>query len=231
MEQYVQSSRLNEGYKNSAGRDQRGAHLHRLQRPGGDGALQRKGGGAFFPAAAPCIVTRRKGIHLWLAPPAGQLLPGKALRRTAEYLAGHSESLTASIDGCGTGCDSVALAEYALETGDFDSVELYAYKAMYKAKAAGRPALRSAQSLRWPAWRSCARAGERSPQLMEPLRQEVLRENNPVLEHDLCAVRRLPERLPGAGAEIRNGCAAARRARRAFCARASPFTTRCTRRR
>jgi LuxR family maltose regulon positive regulatory protein len=37
-------------------------------------------------------------------------------------------------DGCGTGCDYVALAEYALETGDWQAAELGAFKAIYKAQ-------------------------------------------------------------------------------------------------
>lgn len=37
-------------------------------------------------------------------------------------------------DGSGIGCDLTALAEYALETGDFDQVELLADKAKYKAE-------------------------------------------------------------------------------------------------
>jgi len=39
-------------------------------------------------------------------------------------------------DGCGTGCELVALAEYALETGDFSHVELLVDKAVYKAETA-----------------------------------------------------------------------------------------------
>jgi LuxR family maltose regulon positive regulatory protein len=37
-------------------------------------------------------------------------------------------------DGCGTGCDYAALAEYALETGDWQAAELNAFKAIYKAQ-------------------------------------------------------------------------------------------------
>lgn len=37
-------------------------------------------------------------------------------------------------DGCGTGCAELARAEYALETGDAESAELYARKALYKGK-------------------------------------------------------------------------------------------------
>ena len=37
-------------------------------------------------------------------------------------------------DGCGTGCDYVVRAEYALETGDWQATELNAFKAIYKAQ-------------------------------------------------------------------------------------------------
>lgn len=37
-------------------------------------------------------------------------------------------------DGCGTGCDSLAFAEYALETGDLGSAALESQKAIYKAE-------------------------------------------------------------------------------------------------
>jgi len=36
-------------------------------------------------------------------------------------------------DGCGIGCGDAALAEYALETGDMQNVELYAQRSIYKA--------------------------------------------------------------------------------------------------
>jgi LuxR family maltose regulon positive regulatory protein len=36
-------------------------------------------------------------------------------------------------NGCGTGCDSLSLAEYALETGDFEQVELHCEQARVKA--------------------------------------------------------------------------------------------------
>lgn len=37
-------------------------------------------------------------------------------------------------DGCGTGCEYVAFAEYYLETGDIQNAEFFAKKAIYKAK-------------------------------------------------------------------------------------------------
>ncbi|NCC45245.1 MAG: hypothetical protein EOM18_17050, partial [Clostridia bacterium] len=38
-------------------------------------------------------------------------------------------------DGCGTGCEYLARAEYALETGDKEKAELFARKAIFKGKA------------------------------------------------------------------------------------------------
>ncbi|MDD3705473.1 MAG: LuxR C-terminal-related transcriptional regulator [Clostridiaceae bacterium] len=38
------------------------------------------------------------------------------------------------LNGCGTGCDSLALAEYALETGDFENVERNCLQAIAKAE-------------------------------------------------------------------------------------------------
>ena len=69
----------------------------------------------YFSGGCSCIVTRRKEFtfgspHLLY----GYYKEKGRLPHTAEYLAQHSESLTAPIDGCGMGCDSVALAEYTL---------------------------------------------------------------------------------------------------------------------
>ncbi len=41
-------------------------------------------------------------------------------------------------DGCGTGCELVAVAEYGLETGDYNNCRLFADKAIYKAKTMGQ---------------------------------------------------------------------------------------------
>lgn len=63
--------------------------------------------------------------------------PGK-LKETADYMAREFPSFPALASGCGAGCDSVTLAEYALETGDWQAAELNAFRAMYKAKAKGQ---------------------------------------------------------------------------------------------
>ncbi|WHH60958.1 LuxR C-terminal-related transcriptional regulator [Petroclostridium sp. X23] len=47
----------------------------------------------------------------------------------AEYV-----GFTEFSNGCGTGCDSLSLAEYALETGDFDTVETNSLLAIQKAE-------------------------------------------------------------------------------------------------
>ncbi|MEA4970653.1 MAG: LuxR C-terminal-related transcriptional regulator [Candidatus Pelethousia sp.] len=60
--------------------------------------------------------------------------PGK-LKETADYMASEFPAFPTLASGCGAGCDMVTLAEYALETGDWQAAELHAFKAMYKAKA------------------------------------------------------------------------------------------------
>lgn len=182
MEQYVQGSKLNEGYKNFLLGEIQVVRTFTVYNDLEEMVRCNEKAAAYFSGGCSCIVTRRKEFtfgspHLLY----GYYREKGALRRTAEYLAQHSECLTAPIDGCGTGCDSVALAEYALETGDFDNVELHAYKAMYKAKAAKQTCLMICAKFvlaRLEILRGCS---ERGPQLMESLREEVLRENNPVL--------------------------------------------------
>ena len=56
------------------------------------------------------------------------------LREQADFIASEFPAFARLSNGCGTGCDYVARAEYALETGDWQSVEINAFKAFYKAK-------------------------------------------------------------------------------------------------
>ncbi|MDR2752546.1 MAG: LuxR C-terminal-related transcriptional regulator [Clostridiales bacterium] len=63
--------------------------------------------------------------------------PG-SLRLTKDLFVQNSHVLASAASGYGIGCDSVAEAEYCLETGDWDNVELHAYKAMHKARYAGQ---------------------------------------------------------------------------------------------
>jgi len=59
--------------------------------------------------------------------------PG-GLKEVTELIASDFPIFAELADGCGTGCDYVALAEYALETGDRQAAELNAFKAIYKAQ-------------------------------------------------------------------------------------------------
>ena len=59
--------------------------------------------------------------------------PGR-LEETADVMVSGFPSFSKLASGCGTGCEYVTLAEYALETGDWQAAELNAYKAIYKAK-------------------------------------------------------------------------------------------------
>lgn len=59
--------------------------------------------------------------------------PGK-LKETADFMAAEMPAFAQVANGCGTGCEFLTLAEYALETGDWQTAELNAFKAIYKAK-------------------------------------------------------------------------------------------------
>ena len=56
------------------------------------------------------------------------------LKETADFMAERFPSVGLLTNGLGTGCEYLALAEYALETGDETAAELNAFRAVYKAK-------------------------------------------------------------------------------------------------
>lgn len=57
-----------------------------------------------------------------------------SLKETVDLMATEFPVFSKISSGCGTGCDYVTLAEYALETGDWPAAELNAFKAIYKAQ-------------------------------------------------------------------------------------------------
>ena len=59
--------------------------------------------------------------------------PGN-LKEMVELMAAEFPAFSKISSGCGTGCDYVTLAEYSLETGDWEAAELNAFKAIYKAQ-------------------------------------------------------------------------------------------------
>ena len=136
-----------------------------------------------------CIVTRKKEVtfgspHFLYIYYREQ---GK-LKETTDLIVNNFFRFALVADGCGTGCDSLAQAEYNLETGDFDNVELYAYKAMFKAKAAdqlGTVVCAGFAMLRYTIYK--ANFSE-SKKIFDSLRHAFESENNPVLltAFDMC---------------------------------------------
>ncbi len=143
----------------------------------------------YFSGGCSCIVTRNKEftygsphlLYCYYREQGGMLA---AMRSLVE----NSETLSAPINGCGSGCDAVAQAEYLLETGDFEHMEQYAYKAIYKARAARQTSLTLCARFAL-ARLEILRGSNRGPQGMESVREEVLREKNQVLDTtlDLCS--------------------------------------------
>ncbi len=110
------------------------------------------------------------------------------LSHTIETLKRQSHVITAVINDCGVGSDSVASAEYALETGDWDKVELNAYKAIYKASTAGQIFLILCANFALARLALLRGKTAECNSLMDSLKDDVLRENSPVLNtaYDLC---------------------------------------------
>lgn len=110
------------------------------------------------------------------------------LRNTRDIFVDNRSILASSVSGYGIGCDSVAEAEYALETGAWDQVEEHAYKAIYKARDAGQTNLLVCANFTLA--RLALLRGNRDEclALMEALRKTLLNKNSPVLNttFDLC---------------------------------------------
>lgn len=203
MERYIRGSSLNDGYKRFLLGEVNVVRTFVVYNDLEAMVRCNEKAMEYFSGGCSCIVTRRKEFtfgspHLLY----GYYKEKGRLQHTAEYLAQHSESLTAPIDGCGMGCDSVALAEYTLETGDFDHVELHAYKAMYKAKAAKQTCLMICAKFALARLEILCSTSERDPQMMESLREEVLKENNPVLNSTFALCDGYLNACLGRGGEI-----------------------------
>lgn len=136
-----------------------------------------------------CIVTRKKEVTFG-SPHFLYIYyreVGK-LKETMELIVDNFFRFALVADGCGLGCDSLAQAEYSLETGDFNNVELYAYKAIYKAKSAeqmGTVICAVFAILRYTIYKA---SFAESKTLFDSLRHDVECESNPVLHtaFDMC---------------------------------------------
>ncbi|AGY74623.1 LuxR C-terminal-related transcriptional regulator [Clostridium autoethanogenum] len=98
-------------------------------------------------------------------------------------------SLHAKIaNGCGTGCEYVGLAEYALETGDFKSVELNSFKAIYKAKTKEQTSLIICANFNLMRLYAFQGKIDESIRILNNLEEEVNELNNPIYNTtmDLC---------------------------------------------
>lgn len=136
-----------------------------------------------------CIVTRNK--EATFGSPHFLYLynrePGK-LRKTTDLIIDNYFRFALVSNGCGSGCDSLAAAEYNLETGNLDNVEMFAYKAIYKAKADEQ--LSVVICAVFTLLRYAIYAGRliEYKKMFDGLRQEVECENDPVLNtaFDMC---------------------------------------------
>lgn len=91
--------------------------------------------------------------------------------------------------GCGVGFEYQIRAEYYLETGDFEKAELYAYKAIYKARTAEQMSVIICSSLTLMRIFACKGNFEETLETLDSLYAEVEMLNSPILSSaaDLCA--------------------------------------------
>ncbi len=105
--------------------------------------------------------------------------PGR-LRETADFVASEFPAFSRLSNGCGTGCDYVTLAEYALETGDWQTAELNAFKAIYKAKTMGQTGIALCAGLTLMRLYICQGKIDEALEHLRQLRADVTRENSAV---------------------------------------------------
>lgn len=103
--------------------------------------------------------------------------PGR-LQSMVTQIAANFPGYTITTSGSGAGCEYVALAEYALETGDFQNAEINAFKGFYKAKLAEQAGLVICANLvliRLYLWKG---KSEESFALLQQLRSYVTEKNS-----------------------------------------------------
>ena len=110
------------------------------------------------------------------------------LKETTDLILKDFYLFAANTGGCGLGCDSLARAEYALETGRFEEVEKHAYRAMYKARAGEQTGTVICAMFVLLRLMNYEARFEEELKLMDEVRSEIERENNPVFlsAFDMC---------------------------------------------
>lgn len=104
--------------------------------------------------------------------------PG-SLKELTELIKTEFPIFTTLADGCGTGCDFVALAEYALETGDWQAAELNALKAIYKAQTKAQISILICAYFTLIRLYQYQGKSNEALGLLHQLRQDVMRANDP----------------------------------------------------
>ena len=148
-----------------------------------------KDSAAFLDGGCSSIITRKTeftyGLPSLLM---GYVKEAGELKKTAEELACFGKCLSRVTDGFGSGCDSLAAAEAALEMGQMEQAELHAYKAYYKAKSSDQLSIMICAKLVLD--RLSILQGNESEQILsnDTLREEVIAADNKILNttYDLC---------------------------------------------
>ncbi|MGI5892660.1 MAG: LuxR C-terminal-related transcriptional regulator, partial [Bacillota bacterium] len=143
----------------------------------------------YFSGGCSCIVTRNKEMSFG----SPHLLytyykeKGK-FKETAQFIADNFYKLALVSDGCGTGSDSLALAEYALETGDFDNVELNAYKSIYKAQTHDQLSIEICANFALQRLTIIQGKFDEGLEMATSMKKQIEKQNNPVLNttFELC---------------------------------------------
>jgi len=124
------------------------------------------------------------------------------LRKLSDMLAEYNEYIKYS-NGCGKGGDSLALAEYALETGDFENVEQNSLQAIAKAETMSQDSIIICARFCMIRLRFIQGRPAEALEMLEQLRQDTERINRPIYNTaaDLCtghiyASICQPERIP-----------------------------------
>lgn len=105
--------------------------------------------------------------------------PGR-LKETVDFMVSEFPAFPTLADGCGTGCDYVTLAEYALETGDWHAAELNAFKAIYKASTMEQTGIAICAGLTLTRLYICQGKIDEALEHLRQLRADVTKANNAV---------------------------------------------------
>jgi LuxR family maltose regulon positive regulatory protein len=99
-------------------------------------------------------------------------------KETADFMAAEMPSYAEAASGCGTGSNYLTLAEYALETGDWQAAELNAFKAIYKAGTKNQISIIICANLTLIRLYIYQGKTDEALELLRQLRADVARENN-----------------------------------------------------